>query len=263
MQQDESGRKRQNSGVIQDVTSERDSKVSTSRGSHDDHLLRLEPKVVDEITITGDGVNQGRRERVGSRIRIGSAQAVFQSENAPNVCRDVQESGHGGDINARWVGSVNCITPSVKIKNDLFVGRGRWGVDWVRVGGKVEVRGGAAVPIARNFDCLDVARLGPFKDLSFDKFGCRLKPDTFCGTGRGYSGVVGECKRTRSTPPLSLLPSFKSIFKATYWYVTESVNLIILIPMDLVQLQLGLCRQLLGMDEMAQNGSDNTTLPMI
>lgn len=33
-----------------------------------------------------------------------------------------------------------------------------------------------------------------------------------------------------------------------------------LIPIDLTQLQLGLCLPLLGMDETAQTGSDNTTL---
>jgi hypothetical protein len=43
----------------------------------------------------------------------------------------------------------------------------------------------------------------------------------------------------------------------------ESVILTNLIPIDLIQLQLGLCLLLLGMDEMAQNGSDKMTLPII
>ena len=58
------------------------------------------------------------------------------------------------------------------------------------------------------------------------------------------------------------LPLFKLLIKATHWYVAESVILMSFIPIDLAQLQLGLCLQLLGMDEMAQNGSDLMALTM-
>lgn len=48
----------------------------------------------------------------------------------------------------------------------------------------------------------------------------------------------------------------------TYWYTPGSVIRTTFMAIDLVQLQLGLCLQPLGMDEMAQNGSNNMTLTM-
>jgi len=55
---------------------------------------------------------------------------------------------------------------------------------------------------------------------------------------------------------------FRLLIKATHWYIIESAILMNLIPIDLAQLQLGLCLPLLGMEEMAQIGSDNMTLHM-
>lgn len=60
---------------------------------------------------------------------------------------------------------------------------------------------------------------------------------------------------------LSHTPTESQVW-GTYLYPTESVIRMNLTPIDLVQLQLGLCLPLLGMDEMAQNGSNNVSLPI-
>lgn len=75
--------------------------------------------------------------------------------------------------------------------------------------------------------------------------------------------MIGGCQWTYSTSSYrSLLRLYKLLIKATHRYITESDILRNLIPIDLVQLQLGLCLQLLGMDEMAQYGSNKVTLPI-
>jgi hypothetical protein len=57
------------------------------------HKSGCEPKVVEEIIIGGDGVNQSRWERVRVWIGVGSAQAVLQRKKAPDVFREAEEAG--------------------------------------------------------------------------------------------------------------------------------------------------------------------------
>ena len=95
--------------------------MSASGATHDDHLLRFEPNIIQEILICGDGVDKRRRERVGGWVGIGSAQTVFQSKNAPDVFRDFEEGGDGGDVKTGWVGGIDSVPPSVKVENYLLI----------------------------------------------------------------------------------------------------------------------------------------------
>ena len=59
--------------------------------------------------------------------------------------------------------------------------------------------GWGAIPVTRNINRVDVAQLGPFRDLSFHKLRRGLDPDTLGRFGGRYRGVVGESYRSDST----------------------------------------------------------------